>query len=96
MKKTSSVNIKEGGKEGKKEVEEPTPESLEKEVEQEDPSMKEIYALTRDILKRITYLEKEAHEDEKFKKSWLHTLNQLKEDLDHQLGMQGASIDEDD
>jgi hypothetical protein len=90
MKKTSSVNIKVG----KKEVQEPTPESREKEVEQEDPSMKEIYGLTRDILKRITYLEKEAQEDEKFKKCWIYTLNKLKEDLDHQLGMQGASIDE--
>jgi hypothetical protein len=82
-------------KEGKQEV----PEEKEKQKEQfadleDDPSMKDVLTLTRDILKRMKYLEREASENQEFKNSWVKMLTQLKGDFDNQLGLLGASIDE--
>jgi hypothetical protein len=82
-------------KEGKKEVDpEPTAHQPEVVDLEDDPSMQEVFSLTRDILRRMKYLAREAHENEKFKKSWIDTLMKLKGDFDQELELLGATIDE--
>jgi hypothetical protein len=61
---------------------------------EDDPSIQEVLSLTRDLLKRMKYLAREANENQDFKKSWLKTLSKLKDDFDQQLESLGASIDE--
>jgi hypothetical protein len=84
--------------EGKQEVEEVQKQEAKKQEQlvdlEDDPSMKEVLTLTRDILKRMKYLGREASENLDFKKSWIKTLTQLKGDFDNELGLLGASIDE--
>ena len=104
-KKSEKQEIKEGKREVAEEKateEKATEEKATEEKQQgnqqdnleDDPSMKEVLTLTRDILKRMKYLAREANENQEFKKSWLKTLTQLKNDFDNELGLLGASIDE--
>jgi len=59
-----------------------------------DPSMREMLELTRDVLRRMRSIANEAREDEKLKKSWINDLKELKKRFDHDLGMIGASVDD--
>lgn len=88
---------KETSEEAKSEVEsEPEPTAHQPEVVdlEDDPSMQEVFSLTRDILRRMKYLAREAHEDDTFKKSWINTLTKLRGDFDDQLGLLGVTVDE--
>jgi hypothetical protein len=61
---------------------------------EDDPAMIEVFKLTRDILRQMKYLAREAHRDDNFKKSWTKQLSNMKKDFEHQLGMLGATVDE--
>jgi hypothetical protein len=106
--KTSlNVHIKEGKKEVESEMVQEQEQEQVQEQEQEptahqpeiidledDPSMQEVFSLSRDILRRMKYLSREAHENQDFKQSWVNTLTKLKNDFDDQLGFLGVTIDE--
>jgi hypothetical protein len=72
--------------------------SLEKgqegEEEKDDPSIRDILSLTKDLLKRMKSLAREANQNQEFKKSWHETLTKLKCEFDEHLETLGASMDE--
>jgi len=88
--------------EGKQEVRIPeeemrcTPTAHQPEISEieDDPAMFEILDLTRDILRKMKYLQVEAQSDGKFREYWTRELKELRDKYDNELGMRGVGIDE--
>jgi len=64
------------------------------EASQEEPviddGMKEVFKLSRDILKRLKLLAREAALDSEFKMEWIGALKKMKNNFDDQLKVFGA------
>ena len=60
----------------------------------QDEEMKEIFKLSRDILKRLKLFAREAASDDEFKGFWIKELKKMKKDFDSNLTLMGA-YDED-
>ena len=63
---------------------------LDQETIDKDEDMKEIFKLSRDILKRLKVFAREAVGDDEFKKEWIVALKKMKKNFDHQLVMMDA------
>jgi len=59
-----------------------------------DEDMKEIFKLSRDILKRLKVFAREAASDDEFKEVWIKDLKKMKKKMDYELGMMGAYDEE--